>query len=127
MIPNYITIALFLEGLEGLPGWSRVGPAPDSDASACLPGLVTLEIDDVEGEAVMINMDLEGFSVGTGSTCALGSADPSPGLLAMGMSKRRAASTIRISVGEGVDREHMKRCSSTLVTVVSRLRALAHR
>jgi len=115
-------IDLFLEGLSDLPDWTRVGRA-----EATLPGLLTLEINEVEGEAAMINMDLEGFAVSTGSTCALGSSDPSPGLLAMGYSKRRASSTLRISVGENVSTTHMTRAASTLCTIVSRLRRLAHR
>ena len=123
-------IATFCAGLSQLDGWSRVGPGTPHGVSAdscALPGLLTLELRAVEGEAVMINMDLEGFAVSTGSTCALGSADPSPGLLAMGMTKQRAASTIRISVGEGVTSEHMRRAASTICEVVFRLRALAQR
>ena len=84
-------------------------------------------MDDVEGEAAMINMDLEGFSVSTGSTCALGSADPSPGLLAMGMSRNRAASTIRASVGHGTTSDDVERAAATLCAIVRRLRALASR
>ena len=72
----------------------------------------------------MINMDLEGIAVATGSTCALGSADPSPGLLAMGFTRARASSTIRISVGEGVEANSMQRAASTLRGVVMRLRKL---
>ena len=123
-------LAAFLEGLLDLEDWSVLGPRParnDKEAMRHLPGLITLELKGVEGEAVMINMDLEGFSVSTGSTCALGSSDPSPGLLAMGMSKQRAASTIRISIGDDLDMDHMKRAASTLCMIVSRLRALARR
>jgi cysteine desulfurase len=120
--------AVFLDGLADLEGWSLVGPA-STGVPGCrrLPGLLTLELENVEGEAVMINMDLEGFSISTGSTCALGSSDPSPSLLAMGMSKQRTASTIRISVGANIGMDHMKRAASTLCAIVSRLRALARR
>jgi cysteine desulfurase len=99
----------------------RVGPA-----TGALPGLLTLELPGVEGEAAMINMDLEGYAVSTGSTCALGSSDPSPGLLAMGMSRSRASSTIRITVGEGNDDASVRSAASSLRRIVSRLRALAH-
>jgi cysteine desulfurase len=110
----------FLDGLAPIDGWRVVGPRADG-----LPGLVTVEVDGVEGEAAMINMDLEGFAISTGSTCALGSRDPSPGLLAMGLSRRAAASTLRISVGEGTTPDHVERAASTLCRVVTRLRALA--
>ena len=92
-----------------------------------LPGLLTIELAGVEGEAAMINMDLEGIAVSTGSTCALGSSDPSPGLLAMGFTKRRAASTLRVSVGEDVSTTHMTHAASTLCSIVLRLRSLARR
>ena len=112
----------FLGGLADLEGMTPLG-SPDHR----VPGIVTLEVGGVEGEAAMINMDLEGFAVATGSTCALGSSDPSPGLLAMGLSKRRAASTLRISVGEGTTTKHMDSAASTLGRVVLRLRALAQK
>ena len=125
-VRNEENVRTFLEGLHPLEGWRVIGPPVGVDAPR-LPGLVTLELEGVEGEAVMINMDLEGFSVSTGSTCALGSSDPSPSLLAMGMSKQRAAATIRISSGHGIGTEHMKQAASTLSRIVLRLRALARR
>jgi cysteine desulfurase len=114
-------IDTFLRGLGELQDWARVGCAQDA-----LPGLVTLELRHAEGEAVMINMDLEGFAISTGSACALGSRDPSPGLLAMGFTKQRAATTIRVSVGEGNDPDQIERAASTLRHIVLRLRALAN-
>ena len=112
--------ARFLGGLEALDGWSRVGP-PDE----ALPGLVTVELDGVEGEAAMINLDLEGFAVATGSTCALGGTDPSPSLLAMGLTPRRAASTVRVTFGEGNTDADAERAAAALVRIVQRLRSLA--
>lgn len=112
----------FLAALADLDDWSIVGPR-----SGRVPGLVTVELRGVEGEAAMINMDLEGIAVATGSTCALGSTDPSPGLVAMGMSRQRASSTLRISVGEHVTEEDTTRAASSLCRIVSRLRSLARR
>jgi cysteine desulfurase len=113
-------VATFLDALGDMDDWQRVGPSQGG-----LPGLVTLELTGVEGEAAMINMDLEGFAIATGSTCALGSTDPSPGLVALGMSRRRAASTVRVSVGEGTTTEDVQHAASSLRRIVSRLRALA--
>ncbi len=115
-------IASLLAGLQGIEACRVV-----TDDAARVPGVVTLELRDVEGEAAMINMDLEGIAISTGSTCALGSTDPSPGLLAMGLSRKRASSTVRLSVGEGSLPEHMDRAASTLERIVSRLRQLARR
>jgi cysteine desulfurase len=112
----------FLTGLADLDGWARAGPERGG-----LPGLLALELHGVEGEAVMINMDLEGFAISTGSACALGSTDPSPGLLAMGFTKKRAATTVRLSVGEGTTEHDIARAASTLSDIVERLRALSRR
>ena len=67
------------------------------------------------------------FIVATGSTCALGGTDVSPSLLAMGLSPRRAASTVRVSPGPGVSVDDAERAGRTLAEVVERLRALARR
>lgn len=114
--------AALLDALGSLPGWRRLG-----DPAAPLPGLVTLELDGVEGEAVMINLDLKGVAVATGSTCALGGTEPSPSLLAMGLSPRRAASTVRLSADPAHGPEDARRAAALLAEVVLRLRALAHR
>jgi cysteine desulfurase len=111
-----------LEGLSELDGWHLIGPTTDR-----LPGLVTLEFPGVEGEAAMINLDLEGIAVSTGSTCALGGTDPSPTLVAMGFSRRRAASTLRFSVGRHNTDADIDRAAATVAQVVSRLRDLARR
>lgn len=115
-------IRAFLEELAPTAALRAVGTADTR-----LPGVVTLELGGIEGEAVMINMDLAGISVATGSTCALGGSDPSPTLLAMGFSVARAASTIRVSIGEGVDDNSMKRAASTLCRIVERLQILRGR
>lgn len=113
-------VRLFLTRIASLADVRPVGPGADG-----LPGALTLEIGGVEGEAAMINLDLEGVAVSTGSACALGGSDPSPGLLAMGLSKKRAASTVRISVGEGNTTAQIERAATLLCAIVDRLRALA--
>ncbi|MFM8980237.1 MAG: cysteine desulfurase family protein [Planctomycetia bacterium] len=110
----------FLAGLAGLPGWQRLG-----EAAAALPGLLTLEVEGVEGEAAMIHMDLAGVAVATGSTCALGGTEASPGLLAMGLSARRAAATLRISALPTQQEADLARAAAALCDAVERLRALA--
>jgi cysteine desulfurase len=110
----------FLAALAPLPGWRRLG-----DAARRLPGLATLELDGVEGEAVMIHMDLAGFAVATGSTCALGGTDVSPSLLAMGLGARRAASTVRVSPLASQRPDALADAARALTHAVERLRALA--
>jgi cysteine desulfurase len=110
----------FLAAAASSDGWRRLGPTEER-----LPGLLTLEMPGVEGEAAMINLDLEGFAVATGSTCALGGTDVSPGLIAMGLSASRAASTVRVSFGEGNSTQDASRAGAAFARVVARLRALA--
>jgi cysteine desulfurase len=107
-------------GLLAVEGVALVGPAEGG-----LPGVVTVEVEGCEGEALLVNLDLEGVAVSTGSACAVGAVDPSPVLLAMGLSKRRAASTLRWSVGEGVDGTRVDRAVERFASIVARVRALA--
>jgi cysteine desulfurase len=107
-------------GLLSVEGVSAVGPA-----SGGLPGVVTVEVSGCEGEALLVNLDLDGIAVSTGSACAVGAVDPSPVLLAMGLSRARAASTLRWSVGEGNDDAQVERAVASFRAIVARLRALA--
>jgi cysteine desulfurase len=90
-----------------------------------LPGVVCVETDGCEGESLLVNLDLEGIAASTGSACAVGAADPSPVLTAMGLTKKRAASTIRFSFGEGVEPADVDRAAEALARLVERLRSLA--
>ena len=111
-----------LQELEPIRPWSIAG----NDAPR-LAGIATFELPGVEGEAAMINLDLEGIAVATGSACALGATTPSPSLRAMGWSPERVARTVRISIGEGNDAHQMTRAAGALVRVVERLRSMARR
>lgn len=110
----------FLEQLEGVDGWAAVGPTRDR-----APGIVAIELPGVEGEAAMINLDLDGIAVSTGSSCALGATEPSPTLLAMGLSRARAASTLRFSFSHLHSTEDIARVGRSVGEVARRLRALA--
>ncbi len=112
-------LAELLAQLDDVRPWTRIG-----DDKTALPGIATLEVPGVEGEAAMINLDLKGVAVSTGSACAMGAAEPSPSLLAMGYSKARAARTLRISLGEGVASEDAVRAGRCLADVIARLRSL---
>ena len=106
--------------LAAIPDARLLGPAEPR-----LPSTVLLELPGCEGEAVLVNLDLEGISTSTGSACAVGGTSASPVLLAMGLSTKRASSTIRFSVGEGTTDADVDRVLSALPAIVGRLRALA--
>lgn len=112
--------ARLLAALEAVPGVALVGPREGR-----LPSTVTVEVEGCEGEALLIHLDLAGVAVSTGSACAIGAAQPSPVLLAMGFSRRRAASTIRFSLGSGTTDEEVERAGTVFSASCARLRALA--
>ena len=79
-----------------------------------LPGTINFSIDGVEGEALMYYLDGAGFSVATGSACTTGSEDPSHVLLAMGLGKDKAKSTIRISLSYDITKQQLDQFVKTL-------------
>ncbi len=81
--------------------------------------------DGIEGEALVIALDLHGFCVSTGAACSSGAIEPSHVLLAMGMSRRRARSCLRFSLGRQNTADEVERLLQTLPGLVERLRRLA--
>ncbi len=120
-VPRLVALRRRLvEGLLAIPGTSLVGPAEGG-----LPSTANVAFDGCEGEALLVNLDLEGVSVSTGSACAVGGTEASPVLLAMGCSARRAASTLRFSVRDGVGEDDVERVRVVVTGVVARLRSMA--
>lgn len=66
-----------------------------------LPNTTNIRFHGIEGEAMVIALDLRGFAVSSGSACSSGSVEPSHVLLAMGLSPEDARSSIRFSLGRG--------------------------
>lgn len=64
-----------------------------------LPNTSHVAIPGVEGEALLIRLDLAGFAVSTGSACSSGTVEPSKTLLAIGLSRDEALSSLRVSFG----------------------------
>jgi cysteine desulfurase len=64
-----------------------------------LPNTTHIAFSGVEGEALLIRLDLAGFAVSTGSACSSGTVEPSKGMLAAGFSPEEALSSLRVSVG----------------------------
>jgi cysteine desulfurase len=107
-------------GLLSISGTELVGPRTGG-----LCNTATISFDGCEGEALLVNLDLEGVAVSTGSACAVGGTEASPVLLAMGLPPRKAASTLRMSLGDGLDASDVERVRAVVAAVVARLRALA--
>jgi cysteine desulfurase len=74
----------------------------------------------LDGEALLIGLDLEGVCASSGSACMVGSVQPSHVLVAMGVEPRVASSTVRFSFGTHSSESHIEHCLRALETVVER-------
>lgn len=88
-----------------------------NNASFCLKG--------VEGEAVLVQLDLEGFAASSGSACTTASLEPSHVLTAMGIPEDLARGSLRLTVGKDNTADEVERLLETLPRIVERIRALA--
>ena len=70
-----------------------------SDGSACVPHIVSLLCNGLEGETLVLRFDNAGFAVSSGSACSSGSLDPSHVLTALGIPRDDAYGSLRISMG----------------------------
>lgn len=87
--------ALLEQGLRTLPKLTIF-----ADTSPKLPNTVQFGIDGIDGEMLLMQLDAKGFAVSSGSACASGDREPSPVLLAMGISKSQSETAVRVSLGK---------------------------
>jgi cysteine desulfurase len=76
----------------------------------------------VDGQALLMNLDLEGISASIGSACASGSSEPSQALTAMGMTRDEAISSVRFSFGRGLTETVIDLAAARVVQAVRRSR-----
>ena len=79
----------------------------------------------IEGEGLLINLDLEGIAVSTGSACSSGTLEPSPVIRALGVSEEVARGSIRFSFGKDNTEADVDYAVDVLSRAVERLRALS--
>lgn len=84
----------------------------------------SLVIDGVDGETLLMSLDLRGFAVSTGAACSSGNPEPSPVLLAMGLSREEAQSSLRLSLGVGTTKEQVDLLIQNLKQVIEHLRKI---
>ena len=87
-----------------------------------LPGNINCRFDGVEGEAVVIMLDLAGVCVSAGSACTSGSGEPSHVLTAMGQTRRDAYGAIRITLAETNTEAEVEYIADRLAAIVKDLR-----
>ncbi len=90
-----------------------------------VPNTSSIQFDCVEGEALLIALDLRGCAVSSGAACSSGAVEPSHVLIAVGLDRNQAKSTLRFSLGRQTAGEHIDVLVATLTEVVSHLRALS--
>ncbi len=90
-----------------------------------LPNNVNVSIDYVEGESMVLNLDLESICASTGSACSSSSLEPSHVLLAMGLSHEQAHGSLRFTLGKWTTEEDIERVLDALPRIVAKLRAMS--
>ncbi len=90
-----------------------------------VPNTTNIYVDHIEGEALVIALDLKGLAVSSGAACSSGAIEPSHVLLAMGMSHQRARGSIRISLGKQTTQEDVDFAIQVIPETVARLREIS--
>ncbi|GAF74230.1 unnamed protein product [marine sediment metagenome] len=90
-----------------------------------LPNNVNVSVDFVEGESILLNLDLEGICASTGSACSSSSLEPSHVLLALGLSPEQAHGSLRFTFGRENTEEDIEQVLEVLPRVVAKLRAMS--
>lgn len=90
-----------------------------------LPGNVNMSIEFVEGEALLLSLDMVGIAASSGSACTSGSLDPSHVLLALGLPHEIAHGSLRFSLGDFNSEEEIDYVVNNLINIVDRLRAMS--
>ena len=92
-----------------------------------MPNTTNLHFDHIEGEALVIALDLKGLAVSTGAACSSGAIEPSHVLLAMGLRPDQARASIRFSLGKQTNEEDIDFALALVPETVARLRELSPR
>ena len=109
---------LLKEGIfKSVEGVNINGNSPEN-----LPNTLNLSFEGVEGESLVMNLDMEGIAVSTGSACSEGNVEPSHVLLAMGQSNTEAISSLRLSIGRFTTNEDIERFLEILPGITDRIR-----
>jgi cysteine desulfurase len=90
-----------------------------------LPNNVNVSVDFVEGESMLLNLDLEGICASTGSACSSASLEPSHVLLALGLPAEQAHGSLRFTLGRENTEADVERVLEVLPGIVAKLRAMS--
>ena len=90
-----------------------------------LPNNVNISFDFVEGESLVLNLDLKGICASTGSACSSSSLEPSHVLLALGLPRPQAHGSLRFTLGKWTTESDIDQVLEVLPPIVARLRAMS--
>ena len=97
----------------------------NGDLEKRLPGNSNISFRFIEGESMLLNLDLKGICASSGSACTSGSLDPSHVLLAIGLPHEIAHGSLRISIGKYNTKEEVDYLLDNLTKIVERLRNMS--
>ena len=109
-----------IDGILKLP-YTRL----NGDRNKRLPGNLNISIEGIEGESLLLMLDLNGICASSGSACTSGSLDPSHVLLAIGLKHEVAHGSLRLSIEEDVTDEDVDYILEVIPKVVERLRSMS--
>ncbi len=90
-----------------------------------LPGNVNFSIKYIEGESILLMLDLNGIAASSGSACTSGSLDPSHVLLAMGLPHETAHGSVRLTLSDETTEDDVDYVLEVLPTIVKKLRQMS--
>jgi cysteine desulfurase len=106
--------------LEGIP-YSRLNGSRDQR----LPNNVNISFEYIEGESMLLLLDMKGICASSGSACTSGSLDPSHVLLAIGLPHEKAHGSLRLTLGRSNTMEQVEYLIKELPPIVARLRDMS--
>ena len=89
------------------------------------PNTTNIYFDGLEGEALLISLDLKGFAVSSGAACSSGAVEPSHVLLAIGLTRERARASLRFSLGHSNTEEQVDALIDAVAESAAQLRHLS--
>jgi cysteine desulfurase len=118
-------VSALRDGLEAVL-LDRIADAHVNGAgSPRVPNTLNIRFNGIDSDALLIALDLKGFAVSSGAACSSGAPEPSHVLLAIGLTREQARSSIRISLGRSNTVEQVDALVGALVESVAHLRKLS--
>lgn len=123
--PDAARLAALRDRFESEVGEKIADLVFNGSGEARLPHISNVSFRAIEGEGLLINLDMQGIAVSTGSACSSGSLEPSPVIRALGRDDELARGAIRFSLGRGNDEDDIQHLLDVLPAAVANLRRLA--